>query len=373
MISVSTSDWKNAKPSRREFLALSSAATALTGCSRNDLNEYHDAVARLRAPLSQDPDMAEFVRFATLAANGHNTQPWRFAIRDSGVRILPDFSRRTPVVDPDDHHLYVSLGCATENLLIAAQAHGRPGAVQFDGSGDGRIDIDLVRAAAQAGELYEAIPRRQSTRSEYDGCAVSPHDLRRLEAAAGTRGVSIVLITDEVKREDVLEFVVEGNNAQMDNPEFVRELRDSIRFNPSAALRTGDGLSTVSSGNPTMPSWLGRRIFSWFFTKDAENEKYTRQLRSSAGVAVFIGDQENKDHWIRVGRSFQRFALQATALGIRHAHINQPIEVPEVRSEFAAWLGAGSVRPDLVVRFGCAPPAPMSMRRPVKEIIVSAA
>ncbi|MGH1559991.1 hypothetical protein ACRAWD_24530 [Caulobacter segnis] len=30
------------------------------------------------------------------------------------IEILPDLSRRTPVVDPDDHHLFVSLGCALE-------------------------------------------------------------------------------------------------------------------------------------------------------------------------------------------------------------------------------------------------------------------
>lgn len=44
-----------------------------------------------------------------------------------------------------------------------------------------------------------------------------------------------------------------------------------------------------------------------------------------------------------MGRSFQRFALQATILGIRNAHINQPIEVPFVRPEFARWLGAADV------------------------------
>jgi hypothetical protein len=27
----------------------------------------------------------------------------------------------TPAVDPDDHHLYASLGCAAENLVIARQ------------------------------------------------------------------------------------------------------------------------------------------------------------------------------------------------------------------------------------------------------------
>ncbi len=34
------------------------------------------------------------------------------------------------------------------------------------------------------------------------------------------------------------------------------------------------------------------------------------------------------------------------------------------------WLGFGGMRPDLVIRFGYAPLLPMSMRRPVKDVIV---
>ncbi len=30
--------------------------------------------------------------------------------------MLPDLARRCPAGDPDDHPLFVSLGCATENL-----------------------------------------------------------------------------------------------------------------------------------------------------------------------------------------------------------------------------------------------------------------
>ena len=131
------------------------------------------------------------------------------------------------------------------------------------------------------------------------------------------------------------------------------------------------GLFSKCSGNPAIPTWIGKRFFGLMFRKNAENKKYVAHMRSSAGVAIFIGDKADKDHWVRVGRSFQRFALQATALGIRHAMVNQPIEVPAVRREFARWLGIGDVRPDLVVRFGHAPAMPMSMRRPARSVIVS--
>lgn len=111
-------------------------------------------------------------------------------------------------------------------------------------------------------------------------------------------------------------------------------------------------------------------MFDAFFTKDSENDKYSDHIRSSAGIAVFVGDAADPAHWIKVGRSFERFSLQATALGIRNAHINQPIEVPAVRPELARWLGMPDARPDLIVRFGRAPEMPMSLRRPIESIIV---
>lgn len=325
---------------------------------------------RLRETIKDDPDRLELVRFATLAANGHNTQPWKFRLGPRETSILPDFSRRTEVVDPDDHHLYLSLGCASENYMLAAAAHGCPTDFMYDPQETGRIRLRSTAGREVQDDLYGAIAARQSTRSNYDGREVSTDDLRKLEAAASVEGVSVRFFIDHGQIEDVLEFVVAGNSLQMDDPAFVKELKDWLRFDPGSALKTGDGLFSACSGNPIMPTWIGSTMFDRFFKKDAENKKYAAQLRSSAGVAVFTGYVEDKAHWVQVGRGFQRFALQATALGIRHAHINQPVEVPSIRSEFASWLGTPNSRPDLVVRFGYAPPLPMSMRRPVAQVVV---
>jgi hypothetical protein len=70
-----------------------------------------------------------------------------------------------------------------------------------------------------------------------------------------------------------------------------------------------------------------------------------------------------------VGRCYQRFALQATALGIRNAMLNQPVEVPAVRTALKAHLGLTSEQPDMVVRFGRAPLAPRSLRRAVGAVL----
>ena len=85
-----------------------------------------DSTWRHGEPVQADARavLRELVRYATLAPSSHNTQCWKFALAERAVSIFPDYARRCPVVDPDDHHLFVSLGCAAENLVQAAPAMG---------------------------------------------------------------------------------------------------------------------------------------------------------------------------------------------------------------------------------------------------------
>jgi len=46
-------------------------------------------------------------------------------------------------------------------------------------------------------------------------------------------------------------------------------------------------------------SWLGSIMFDLFFRANAENDKYARHVRSSSGVAVFVAERADADHWVR--------------------------------------------------------------------------
>lgn len=230
--------------------------------------------------------------------------------------------------------------------------------------------VNLGTAPGGDPALLEAIPHRQSTRSDYDGSAVSAADLSQLAAAAAVPGVDMILVTEPAQIALLRDLVIAGNTAQMADPAFVAELMQWLRFNPNAAMATGDGLYSVASGNPALPDWLGPRLFDMVFTAEAENEKYARQIATSSGVAVFVAEQDNPEHWVQAGRASQRFALQATAMGLKTAYINQPVEVPDLRSDLSALVGLPGRRPDIVMRFGRAPAMPMSARRPVEAVMV---
>ena len=51
-----------------------------------------------------------------------------------------------------------------------------------------------------------------------------------------------------------------------------------------------------------------------------------------------------------VGRACQRFALQATALGLTCSFLNQAVEVPGLRADLASLVGLPGRRPDIVMR-----------------------
>jgi hypothetical protein len=366
---------------RRQFAAstplLATSVLAMSGCSSESVSDGYDAVAERTWQPGTATDLSgaalgrELVRCATLAPSSHNTQCWKFALDPNGrsISVLPDLARRCPAVDPDDHHVFVSLGCATENLIQAALAHGLQGNAQFDAAGHA-VRVMLEPTGAQTTPLFTAIPLRQCTRGEYDGKALSSDELALLQRAGSSDTVRLLLLTERAAMEQTLEYVIQGNSAQLADAAFVKELKDWIRFNGSEAVRARDGLYSVSSGNPNIPSWIGDLAFRWLLTAKGENDKYARQVRSSAGIAVFVGQTADKAHWVEVGRCYERFALQATALGIRNAFLNQPVEVAALRPPFAAALGLSGQRPDLVVRFGRGPVLPRSLRRPVEAVLV---
>jgi nitroreductase len=336
--------------------------------------KYDEVASDIRRPGAEEApgalDARELVRQATLAASSHNTQPWKFRIEQDRVIILPDFSRRCPVVDPDDGHLFKSLGCAAENLVHAAAAQGFSADVRFDAAADGVAVLLRPDSTARATDLYRAIPGRQCVKAVYDGTPVDSAEIEALVEAGRRSSVRTIVLASDAQKDAVVDYVNRGNTAQLTDRAFRDELVSWIRFNPAQALRTGDGLAGRTSGQPSLPSWVAKAIVGLVITPKGQAKTDAEGIASAAGVAVFASSRDDKAAWIEVGRAYERFALQATALGIRTAFINQPIEVRELRPELESWLGLDGEHALLMVRFGHGPTAPFSLRRPLDDVIV---
>jgi len=314
--------------------------------------------------------LRELVRCATLAASGHNAQPWKFALREDAIELHPDFTRRLPAVDPDNRELWISLGCAVENLLVAARAAGFEAAVSYPEAAD-VIRIRLIAGAPPGDALYAAIARRQNTRSAFDGRPVNPADFDRMQAMPLEPGIGLRFVVTPGELTTVGEYVARGNISQFADRAFVTELIRWVRFNKREALASLDGLHSRCMGTPEVPRWLGRRVLS-NMKPEAQARADAAKLRSSSGVVVITSADDDKIAWVRTGQVYERFALTLTSQNLKLAFLNQPIEVAGIRGQFRSALGLGRTLPQLIVRFGYADALPQSLRRAVDDVIFPA-
>lgn len=312
--------------------------------------------------------LLELVRFASLAASGHNTQPWKFAITDNSIEIRPDFTRRLAVVDPHDRELWISLGCALENLLIAARAAGYEPMVSYPDAA-ASIGVALSNASPQRTHLLSVIPERQNTRSIYSAQPLERTALTKLQAVAVEPGVSLHFQLEPADLERVLEYVSRGNLEQYADKAFVAELLRWLRFTKKEALASGDGLYAAASGNPQVPRWIGQ-LFVSGTSPQQQADGDAKKLRSSSGAVILASSTDTRGAWVRVGQVYQRLALEMTALGVKSAFLNQPIEVADLRGQFQSAMNLATNLPQLLMRYGYADPMPFSLRRPVQDLLI---
>ena len=64
------------------------------------------------------------VRAAILAASPHNTQPWLFKVTSSSIELYVDTARNVGALDPYLREEHIGIGCALENLMLAAARYG---------------------------------------------------------------------------------------------------------------------------------------------------------------------------------------------------------------------------------------------------------
>jgi len=317
------------------------------------------------------PYFKSILEFASLAPSGHNTQPWKFTVEGHYIRISPDFTRRLPVVDADDHALYISLGCALENLLLAASHFGYGGNVMYDlkGTNTGVIIHLYEDEALKPDPLFEHISLRHVNRGEYTADPVPFEMLHLLQKSVQEEEVQLVLVTEDEQKEKLARLSAVAARMQFRNPAFKDELMQWIRFNQKSAEATHDGIPSGAVGAPSTPPAVGRFFFRHFVSPGNEASKTAEQLEQAPALAVLAAKENSKEGWVKLGRNFERLALTATRYNLSHSHFNMACEEEPVRRRLKETLQL-QAEPLLLLRLGFAKEEMSpSQRRPVEELL----
>jgi hypothetical protein len=311
-----------------------------------------------------DPPTKRFeflLQYAVLAPSSHNSQPWRFSVDDGGVDVFVDTERWLRVADAEKRELYLSVGCALENLLVAAERFGFVHEVEYFPTDDEAYVARVVLSpggspSAHRGGLFDALTERSTNHRPYWG-SISRRTLSDLEATVVDPDIWLRFVDDDGTKSTLGELVTRADRRQFENPDYRRELGEWL-------------------GNGALePSWLKAKVSQLAVTHlDLGDSQAARDsvLVESAPVVVVLGsDGDSLGARVRVGQTFERLALAATLAGLCVHPMSQVLELPDLRAEVSDLLGVGG---DGVVqhlfRLGRADPERgRSPRRPLSAVV----
>jgi nitroreductase len=295
------------------------------------------------------------VSAAILAASPHNTQPWLFKISESAIELHIDQRRNVGALDPYLREEHIGIGCALENLLLAAPANGYAATIELVPGKLGPIPaepkpqllarVDLAPGKREADELYQAIPRRHTNRGPYDPSKPLPDDfVRALGQLPPDPGVKLFLFTDEAERKKIVQISSAANKEIYSDPQVEAGSGRWVRMQWSEVQRYRDGLTIDAFGLPPITTvvakTLPQRVLA-SIASDSEKDMYSRLMLSAPLIGfIAVRDRYDQQQCLLAGRTWQRLHLFATARGIAGRPCNEAVEMVD----HERWLGRPALR-----------------------------
>jgi nitroreductase len=337
------------------------------------------------------------VRAAILAASPHNTQPWLFKVTDNSVELILDAHRNVGVLDPYLREEHISIGCALENLMLAAPANSYAATVTLQ---RGRLEslpadpkprllarVDLAPGIRGQSELYDAIPRRHTNRGPYNPHRPIPPDF--LEALARQAGddpdVKLFLFPAEADRKKIAELSSAANTEIYSDPDVQRGSERWLRMKWSPVEEHRDGLTIDAFGLSPIPNAAAKimtpRMLRWAGSHSEKNGYLNLMLSAPLIGFIAVRDRYERAQRLRAGRIWQRAHLFATAHGLAARPCNEAVEMvdheraqgrPASRAALLNEItGDSTWQPTFVFYMGYPTlSAHASPRRPVQAVLV---
>lgn len=317
------------------------------------------------------------VHAAILSSNAFNSQPWLFKVSESRIDVLADIRRNLGAFDPYLRELHFSLGCALENLLLAAPANGfKATATIFPGKLEAAPSkreprpiarVEFWQGRRASSDLYEAIPNRHTNREPFDAQKPLPPDftgaLGRL--ATDNKDVKLIVFETESDREKLVDIVA-ASSGFIGEPDVQRGIQPWIRATIEDLNKSRDG-SYVGPGGPFKPSTL---------------EQYKSLMLSGPLFGVIaVRDRYDIPQTVRAGQVWQRAHLLATSRGVAARPANGAVEIidrekrlnrePRTFARLTEITGEPRWQPTFMFYMGYPTvPAPPSARRSILDVLL---
>jgi len=306
------------------------------------------------------------VRYAILAPSTRNTQPWRFEVATNTVRQLAEFEREQAIADPGRRELYISLGCALENLLVAAEHFGfRHEVTYFPEYGNDELVASIAfqpgprPSSGRAGIPLGTIAQRHNDNGVYRSAPLSEDIRRTLEACRVESELRLDLTDEHLFHRWVAQLTREADRLEFADPDFREEL--------GRCMREG------AFGLPKVLSRLGSLAVSRLDLGDPLARQDQKIVSSAPLLGLISATSDTHLIHVRSGQLFERLWLRATSLGVSIHPMSQTMRHPDLRSAMAELIAARGWVPQHLFRVGYSlrqgEPCHHTPRRPLEDVM----
>ena len=304
------------------------------------------------------------LQYAILAPSYQNTQPWKFQIRSDGIDLFANRLLWQKVADPDQRELLISLGCALENFLIAAEHFGIGHELVYFPD-QGFLDhVATLRLAAKGSasffrpkSLFDSIHVRHTSRRKHIERKISDRHFELFKSCLVESDIHLHFSADAAIQRNVDDLLVRGNVLQFADGGYRQEIAQLI----------GQG----ALGTSWLISKLGELAHTHLNRGKVESQRDSDLLMSSPAIGVICSDTNDRTAYVKSGQIYQRIGLLAASMGIWLQPMSHIVEVPELRNELAELIPIPDVAPQLPFRLGFGEPEDKhTPRRPLSDLLV---
>ena len=303
------------------------------------------------------------IRWAVLAPSTRNIQPWRFEVEAPAIRLFADPARWQRVSDRDAREVYLSLGCALENLLVAAEQLGFRPTVEYFPRGQQNPLVAAVAfgsgggaAPERAGLTLDSLVARRTVRGPYWKEPVADEDRQALAARAVETDLGVVWSDDRERRDRAESLNRMGLTINCADPAFRHEMAEWIGSGEMGTPWPAAQLGRIALGSRGVSRWLARLEAA--------------ALGSTPLLALIGSREDDRLAQLRSGQLLERIWLAATVRGLGLQPLSAALEVPELRASLAHGFGSPWPWAQQLVRIGrpTAPQGWTTPRRPAEEV-----
>jgi hypothetical protein len=275
----------------------------------------------------------DLVRAAILAANPHNTQPWLFQVTPSQINLFADRRRNIGANDPFLREMHIGLGCAMENLLLAAAANGyTPQVTLLPDASDATLvaRIELAPGIVTVSDLYNVIPQRHTNRYPYDtGRPVSGATLVALSALGNDPDVHVFWFASAGMRKQVGNLLVEATHALVADKTQEGDSNRWYRATWQDLQQHRDGITLDAAGLPDLTRAIGKMLPP--ASQEQQDSTFLSNTATQAQTAGAFGllavrNGQARKQQLEAGRLWERMHLWVTKEGLAMQPLNAVVE-----------------------------------------------